>query len=548
MKVQKNSPLDILLFTSFVVSVAMTPWINSDSLIIPKLVILFAGASFLSPRVFLIFQVLKKDLFSRLLTAVLLLYLVQLVLVIVNSDAPIEQQIYGRTGRGLGLITELSLLIFSLISIIFIKKESISSIIKFLLIACLVSTIYSIAQRFNLDIFDWNTRTNGIIGTLGNPNFQSSFAAISLVPALVYFGTEKRNMFKTLFLVLPLILVIYFAQSTQGYVASFISLTLYVTLYFWYKNKRIFYFAISGAFVSALLILQGILNSGPLSSFLYKYSIQSRGEMLRNSMSVAKDHPITGVGLDSLGDYYLMYKDQRTVVGVNEFTDHAHNSIVNYAATGGFPLATLHILIIMITLFSAISLIIKTKNFDRKLIALICSWVCYLSQSIISPATIALLTWNSIFTGAIIGLYIKMNNTEFQVGTSYHNNNIVAKPVGIFLLFISLIITYPYFNVDKIQADSAKLGDINLAIKSATTFPESTLRYARLGGALVDAGLAPQALELGRSAAKFNPNAASAWGLILVNNLATQSERELALMQLKRLDPTNIEIKNFIIP
>ena len=203
MKVQINSPLSILLFTSLVVSVAMTPWINSDSLIIPKLVILFAGASFLSPRVFLVFQIFKKDLFSRLLTAILALYLVQLILVIVNSDAPIEQQIYGRTGRGLGLITELSLLVFLLISVIFIKKESISSIFKFLLIACLVSTIYSIAQRFNLDIFDWNTRTNGIIGTLGNPNFQSSFAAISLVPALVYFGTEKRNMFKALFLVLP---------------------------------------------------------------------------------------------------------------------------------------------------------------------------------------------------------------------------------------------------------------------------------------------------------------------------------------------------------
>jgi hypothetical protein len=526
----------------------MTPWINSDSLIIPKLIVLFAGASFLLPRVFLIFHVLKKDLFSRLFTAILVLYLVQLVLVFVNSDSPIEQQIYGRTGRGLGLITELSLIVFLLTAIIFIKKEFISSIFKFLLMACIISTLYSIAQRFNLDFFDWNTRTNGIIGTLGNPNFQSSFAAISLVPALVYFGTEKRNMFKTLFLVMPLILVIYIAQSTQGYVASFISLTLYVTLFFWYKNRKIFYFAIFGAFVSGFLIFQGMLNRGPLSSFLYKVSIQSRGEMLRNSFSIAKDHPIAGVGLDSLGDYYLMYKDQRTVTGINEFTDHAHNSIVNYAAIGGFPLATLHILIVGFTLFSAIALIIRTKNFDRKLIALICSWVCFLSQSMISPATIALLTWNSIFTGAIIGLYIKLDKTELQVRSSANYYNILFKPVGIFLLFISLIVTYPYFNVDRIQADSAKLGDVNLAIKSATTFPESTIRYARIGGALVDAGLAPQALEIGRSAAKFNPNAASAWGLILVNNLATRSERELALMQLKRLDPTNIEIKNFIIP
>ena len=535
-----------LLFSAFAVSIAMTPWINSDSLIIPKLIILFAAAMFFSPRLFSIMNLMKTSLFANIFFILTFLYVIQLILVLISSESPFEQQIFGRTGRGLGLITEFSLIIFIITTIKFIKFENIRSIYTFLLLASLISSTYSLAQRFGLDIFDWNTRTNGIIGTLGNPNFQSSFAAISIFPALVYFGFKGKNKILSFLILIPLASVIYVAQSTQGYIAGILSFFTFLMIYLWYKSKKLFILNL-GLFVFFIgLVILGMINKGPLSEILYKVSIQSRGEMLRNSFSVAKDFPLTGVGIDSLGDYYLMYKDQRTVSGINEFTDHAHNSIVNYAATGGFPLAFLHLAIIILTVMGAINLIIKTKNFDKYLAALISSWICYLAQSMISPATITLLTWNAIIAGSIIGLNIKIISLKSQ--NQNPNSNLLVKPLGTFLLFISFLITFPYFNVDKMQQDSARLGDANLAIKSARSFPESTIRYSRIGEALISAKLAPQALEIGRAAANFNPNAASAWGLILVNNLATQVEREYALKQLQRLDPTNIEIKNFRIP
>ena len=56
------------------------------------------------------------------------------------------------------------------------------------------------------------------------------------------------------------------------------------------------------------------------------------------------------------------------------------------------------------------------------------------------------------------------------------------------------------------------------------------------------------ALDLARAAVKFNPNAPSAWGLVLVNSYAPKEERLKAQQELLRLDPFNKEVRNLVIP
>jgi hypothetical protein len=290
-----------------------------------------------------------------------------------------------------------------------------------------------------------------------------------------------------------------------------------------------------------------MLNNGPLAQFLYKPSVVSRGEMLRNSISVAIDNPIIGVGLDSLGDFYLKYKDAKTAAGVNEFTDHAHNLIVNYAATGGLPLAILQFLLILLVLFTSVSRIRKATEFDAKFAILFSTWLCFQAQALISPANISMLVWNAVITGMLLSFYRKEHNEVDK--TSVKKNQLdFTKPFSFFLTLVAFVISYPYYNVDHMQSVSAKTGSGELAMRSALSYPESTVRYSRIANAFIDSNLAPQALELGRAAAKFNPNAPSAWGLILVNNLATREERIKAKNELIKLDPQNLEIRNFIIP
>jgi hypothetical protein len=64
---------------------------------------------------------------------------------------------------------------------------------------------------------------------------------------------------------------------------------------------------------------------------------------------------------------------------------------------------------------------------------------------------------------------------------------------------------------------------------------------------LLNSGLYPQSLDIARSAVKFNPNAVSAWVLILVNESAPINERQKAKNEILRLDPFNKEVKNFLL-
>lgn len=548
MKNKVNDSYLIVLIAAFFVTVVMTPWLNSDSLIIPKLIVLFATAMFLTPRIIAFMKVKNSERLTKVVLLLASLIFIQMILVVFTTSSPIEQQIYGRTGRGLGFITEFSILIFLCTAYFSSTPEKIKYFYYFFMGSCLISSGYSILQRFGLDIFDWNTRTNGIIGTLGNPNFQSSFAAMALMPSLIYFLGSKYGLIKSITLTLPLLITIYICQSTQGYVSAAIGVAVLLLVYTWYKKRLVFYTASAFSIISFWLIIQGILNNGPLANYLYKASVASRGEMLRNSFSVAKDNPIFGVGLDSLGDFYLKYKDAKTLAGVNEFTDHAHNAIVNNAATGGFPFAILQLLIVLLVLGVSIAVIKKSKSFNKETAILFSVWVCFQAQSMISPSNISMMVWNSLISGTLLSQYRNLGIQAEVKQVDIRKVFDLTKPFSLFLLLISIMICFPYYNVDRMQVVSAKTGNGELAMKSAFSFPQSTVRYSRIADAFIESNLAPQALELGRAAAKFNPNAPSAWGLILVNNLATREERIKAKNELIKLDPQNIEIRNFVIP
>jgi O-antigen ligase len=543
-QLEKNFNFDMILYFAVLVTLALTPMFNSDSLIIPKLVLLFALGMFMLPKVLENFKYIYHDKKLRLLAVLAIIFILQMILSMLASSTPFEQQFFGRTGRGLGFITFFSLIIILLASAIFINKSGLNKLLFWLIISSGITSIYSLMQRFGLDIFEWETKTNGIIGTLGNPNFQGSFAAMALVPALVYFWSQRTSRVYSLSFSLILIITIVVCQSTQGYIAALASISIFLLIYAWYKSKSTFYILLILVFSAGLVALAGMLNKGPLAPYLYKISVQSRGEMWRTAFNAANNNPFLGTGLDSFGDFSLLYRDQKTANGIAEFTDNAHNFFLQFAATGGYILALVYLAIIVLSLHSFIKLQREKNSFDKNLAAVFSAWLCFQLQSIISPASISTLTWNFIISGSFIGLSAQNWTTN---ESKLLKPKRLTKVFSYFLILSSILITYPLFNSDRLALKSIRTGDGNLAIVAAKSYPESVIRYSRIGTTLLTSGLYPQSLDVARSAVKFNPNAISAWILILVNESAPISERQKAKNEILRLDPFNKEVKQFIL-
>ena len=543
-QLEKNFNFDVILYFAVMVTLALTPMFNSDSLIIPKLVLLSALGMFMLPKVLENYKYIYHDKKLRLLFILSIMFVLQMVLSMLTSNTPFEQQFFGRTGRGLGFITYFSLIVILLSSAIFIKKSGLNKLLFWLVICSGITSVYSLMQRFGLDIFEWETKTNGIIGTLGNPNFQGSFAAMALVPALVYFWSPRTSRVYSLSFSLILIATIFVCQSTQGYITALASISIYLLIYAWYKGKPLFYSLLILVFSGGLVALAGMVDKGPLATYLYKISVQSRGEMWRTAFTAANNNPLLGTGLDSFGDFSLLYRDQKTANGIAEFTDNAHNFFLQFAATGGYLLALVYLAIIALSFHSFIKIQREKNSFDKNLAAVFSAWLCFQLQSIISPASISTLTWNFIICGSLIGLSAQNWTTN---ESKFLKPKRLTEVFSYFLLLSSILITYPLFNSDRLALKSIRTGDGNLAIVAAKSYPESVIRYSRIGTTLLTSGLYPQSLDVARSAVKFNPNAISAWILILVNESAPISERQKAKIEILRLDPFNKEVKQFIL-
>ena len=542
MLLTKKLPIYKFIIVSVVaVTLAATPNFNKDALIIPKVIILFCSTLLLLPYLLISVKAKSARRLTNIFLLLSLLFIIQLVFTMAFSDSPIEQQIFGRTGRGLGFITIFSMIIISLSCAIFVKQSDQKILIVGLAFSGALSVIYAIFQSFGLDFFPWDSKTNGVIGTLGNPNFVSSFAAMSLLPSLISVaGKNRQVLYQSLFFAL-FIFAIYRAQSTQGYITLIITLTVFMMLFTWYRSKLFFSILLGVFLINISLVILGFSNNGPLSKLIYKVSVQSRGEFWQSAFNTANANPIFGVGLDSFGDFSLLFREQ-TVIG--EYTDSAHNYFLDFMVIGGYPLALIYILIILITLLSFLKLQKNLGVFNPLIAALFSIFVVFLAQSLISPISIPILIWGMVISGSIIGLASSNESIDHSVSKKTKNK---LNLISLTSLFISLVIIFPYFNSDRLQLLAMNRGDGDLAIKVAKMYPESVVRYSTLTRALLDSGLSAPALDLARSAVEFNPNSPALWALLLMNPAAPIAERREAKAKLLILDPLNEEVKNYEI-
>jgi len=482
--------------------------------------------------------------------AIPLFFFIVLFIPVLFSNAPFTQQIYGAAGRSIGFL-HYAFLLSIFIGVIF-SKETFCSItfIKTIIATGLFEGIYGLIQHLNLDPISWDNSGNWIFGTFGNPNFLSAFLGLSLSASLfVNVLKLSRNWILAGYLNLVVsVFVIYVSESMQGLFLFGLGFYFFIQ-YFAFRHSKI-----TGIFLSftslaaSFFVISGLLDQGILARYLHQDSTTFRGDYWRAGFRMFKDNFLTGVGLDSYGDNYRLYRDSIAANrrGLDLFSTSAHNIYLDLAATGGIFLL---LAFVVFNLFVFSFGFIKLKNSDFKnvdLIVLMVLWIGFQAQLIISINVSSVAIWGFVASGLIVreGLLSETKNVavnrngKLQISATRRRTGIYR----LILLPVFMALVFPLLLRDVQLASAISNSSKEQLVGATTSWPQSCFYLAKTEEALSEIKDFPSSLAVSDKSVSLNPKCFDSWRHIYENPTSSKAQIAEARKRMMKLDP-NLVIK-----
>lgn len=537
----------------------------TDPVNAPKFLAL--GGTAVGAFVLLVHSVKKKFkiLFNPLNISVMA-FLLFGFLVTIESHAPLSQSLYGDYGRNTGYLAYAFLGLLAICASLVNSVLNFDRILKALVVAGVINLAYCLWVISFGDFIGWSNPYGAILGTLGNPNFISAFLGILSTFSFSIIAAPKfEKKYKLLALVcLPLILFeILKSNSFQGKVLFVLGVTL-VSFYFIKSRYNKIYALIYVLFVIPIGIVAtlGVFRLGPLSKIMYQETISLRQQYWYAAWKTAVTNPFFGVGFDSFGDWYRRSRglEALTHPGVETVTNAAHNVLLDILASGGFPLLLLHLSSLIIIFVSVIRFTVRMKEYDFRFVSLVSVWVCYEVQSLISINQLGLAIWGWVF-GGLIYAYERFNrngmvygdNTKDRsfkgrVGKGQLKQTEVLTPgvVAAIAILLGILLSCPPLSADmkwREAQDSKQLARLEDSMTPSFLNPMNTYKAINIANELESNKLYDLSYKYTKYAVEFNPDSFDAWRLLYFLTNSTSNDRDLALKNMKRLDPLNPNIK-----
>jgi O-antigen ligase len=491
----------------------------------------------------------------KLAFAPIAVFVIWQVLAMFVSDSQIVQQFFGVNGRNTGFITYLAFSLIFVGSAIASGAAFLKRLIPTVYIVGAASLGYGVIQAIGADPFNWVNPFSPVFGFLGNPNFQSSL--LGILGAIVFaqiFVKGLKLQFKAL-IGLYLLVTLYVIKETasqQGFLVLVLGIGVVVGLYLIQLNKK---FGMAYGLLSVLgffAVLFGTLNKGPLA-LLYKESVTYRGDYWSAGWKMTVDNPIFGVGIDSYGDWYRRGRTLAATVrrGPDVTANAAHNVFLDISSNGGFPLVAIYLTLMVMVVISAIKVLRRSTGFNPAFAGMVAGWVAFQAQSIISINQIGLAVWGWVFSGLIIGYEINTRNAVVTP-TVAKKGRVASKPaqasaasvVAVFVAFLLgvLVAMPPYLASAKFNT-ARESGVAKMVEESAYLWPNNPVHMIQAAGLLYDSKLTAQAMSVLVDATKKFPDYYGTWGTLYQLPEATPEQKAEALVQMKRLDPLNPNLK-----
>ena len=544
------------LTTLFLVTSTVTDPVNA-----PKLLMAGGlGGSLIS--IFLVFNLRQAWSRHKFFIAGIVLFLLSCLNATLQSDSPVTQNLYGVFGRNTGFIAYFFLSTIALGALNLRATKGFKQIVWALFFSGFVNVIYCAWVLAFGDFLGWNNPYGNILGLFGNPDFISAFLGIFISALAAYAignGVSLKFRISSFAICVVAFYEIHRSHAIQGTAVTVAGLG--IVGFFFVKSKfksklvPLSYLAISS--VLGVLALFGTLQKGPFS-FVYKRSVSLRGSYWKTAINMGSENPLSGVGMDSYGDWYRRARPPIALIdtpGINTTSNAAHNVVLDFFAFGGWPLQIAYLVFVAAGAISIIRFSIRHRAYDGVFVTLATAWACYQLQSVISINQIGLAIWGWLLTGALVSYeFVSRNNPESEPKvaqrverTSTREKQEIVSPqlvAGIGLV-VGLILACPPVSADSTWRSALNSQDGNKvlqALKPSYLNPSDTQRYLQATQIFANSNMLVQAHETALAAVSFNPESFDAWRNLYFLSNSSADEKQLALLNLKRLDPLNPDV------
>jgi O-antigen ligase len=479
--------------------------------------------------------------------------------------------LFGDTGRNVGLLNYLFLILVSFYSAYKVSLENIKNIYWTVFALNLVLTLYGFLQHFKIDFLQWKTQYNPIILITGNPDFASSLLGLFVVVSVAGLFLEFNILVKVMIgsITVTTGVVIYWTQARQGLVSTIVGLGFVALVLIWQKRKKAAILLFVLELIAGVFSILGMLQVGPLTKYFFKASITDRGYNWRAAIGMLKSHPWFGVGVDRYAAYFLQYRSPKypLLYGYTQTVTNAHNVFLEIFATAGVFAGLAYLAFIVFVGFRAFIALKKSSGKKQIVIAgIIGGWIVFLAQSIISVDSLVISIWGWVLGGAIVGLSIgKTEITPPTSGGRTPKSGSGARKRGrsdispyrsivfsITLVALCLIVVPMYRNetstlkFSSIQAPNDPAGQDTYRAIAKRTFNQPLLNpnyKTDIAVSMAKNNYGPEAINYFKETLKTDPRNTNSYSLLglVYENLKRPNEAIPLRKELAKLDPYGAE-------
>lgn len=337
-----------------------------------------------------------------------------LALVVSTVVAPVTTTaVLGAYGRNSGLLAYLAAIVLFVVGLRVFDRPGARVLVGGVVAAGLFTATYGLLQKAGLDAIAWSNPFNPIIAALGNPNFASGYlgiaASVSAGGAL-WAGWAVGWRVACAGTGALCLLAALLSSSVQGPIAA--AGGLFVVAVAWSMNREGalrsgLLTGLAGLAAAGLVVLgAGLLTrAGPAGPVFSDNGSQARTFYWDAALSMFRDNPALGVGLDQYGSFWRSERslDSLTFLPGSSYSDAAHSVPLQMLAQGGLVLGLAYAALLLLTAYALVRGLVRLTGADRMLLAAVgAGWVAYQVQSAVSIDQVPLIVVHFALAGAVI--------------------------------------------------------------------------------------------------------------------------------------------------